>query len=213
MKYLIGAVFGAVLAVLPGIPAFTTWTTAVDKPFLFDLYCYEAETRGDRSACPGGRTALVAGVGALAGVAGAAARRRFERQDSAAPQDQADTTVIRRTRVLQSPNESIEAKNFFVGLFDMRFKTFITPKLARLMYILLLVVVVMQFIYVVRWFNENTDVGLGILVGIASSFILIVFSRVAVEGVTAFFSAVSDLRTLAADIDDDIDDYDAESDR
>ena len=91
MKYLIGAVFGAVLAVLPGIPAFTTWTTAVDKPFLFDLYCYEAETRGDRSACPGGRTALVAGVGALVGVAGAAVRRRFELQDSAAPQDQATT--------------------------------------------------------------------------------------------------------------------------
>ena len=115
--------------------------------------------------------------------------------------------------MLQSQNESIEAKNFFIGLFDMKFKTFITPKLARLMYILLLVVVVMQFIYVVRWFNENADVGLGILVGIVSSFILIVFSRVAVEGAIAFFSAVSNLRTLAADIDDDIDDYDAESDR
>ena len=92
MKYLIGAVFGAVLAVLPGIPAFTTWiSTAPEKPFLFDLYCYEGERRGDPPACPGGRTALVAGVGALVGVAGAAVRRRFELQDSAAPQDQATT--------------------------------------------------------------------------------------------------------------------------
>ena len=47
MKYLIGAVFGAVLAVLPGIPAFTTWTTATpENPFLFDLYCYDPNLAG-----------------------------------------------------------------------------------------------------------------------------------------------------------------------
>ena len=91
MSYLTGALVGAVLAVLPGIPAFTTWTTTDDKPSLFDLYCHEGEGWRDPPVCPSGRTALVAGVGALVGVTGAAARRRFEQQDSAAPQDQATT--------------------------------------------------------------------------------------------------------------------------
>ena len=101
-----------------------------------------------------------------------------------------------------SQYRSIEAKNFFVGLFDMRFKTFITPKLARLIYILLLVVVAVQFIVVVWLFNRIADVGLGILVGVVTSFIAIVYSRVVVEGVIAFFSAVADLRALAADLED-----------
>ena len=91
MKYVIGALVGAVLAVLPGIPAFTTWTTADTKPSLFDLYCHEGAMWRDPPACPSGRTALVAGVGALAGVAGAAVLRRRGLQDSAAPQDQATT--------------------------------------------------------------------------------------------------------------------------
>ena len=90
MKNVIGALVGAVLAVLPGIPAFTTWETADTKPSLFDLYCHEGDG-WEPPACPSGRTALVVGVGALAGVAGASVLRRRDSRDSDAPQHQATT--------------------------------------------------------------------------------------------------------------------------
>lgn len=38
MRYVIGLALGAVVFVLPGIPAFTTWEDADEKPPLFDLY-------------------------------------------------------------------------------------------------------------------------------------------------------------------------------
>ena len=104
----------------------------------------------------------------------------------------------------ESQYQPIEAKSFFAGLFDMKFKTYVTPKLARLLYILLIVVIAMQLIYIIIWFNINADIGSGILIGIVYSFIALVFSRVAVESVIAFFSAVADLRRLATDITDDV---------
>lgn len=72
MRYVVGALLGAVIAVLPGIPAFTTWEQAQSKPVLFDSYCgvdYWAGT----VECPSSRTALMAGIGALAGLGGVAA--------------------------------------------------------------------------------------------------------------------------------------------
>ena len=72
MRYVIGALLGAVIAVLPGIPAFTTWENAQSKPVLFDSYCgvdYWAGT----VECPSSRTAFMAGIGALAGLGGVAA--------------------------------------------------------------------------------------------------------------------------------------------
>ena len=72
MRYVIGALLGAVITVLPGIPAFATWEQAQSKPVLFDSYCgvdYWAGT----VECPSSRTAFMAGIGALAGLGGVAA--------------------------------------------------------------------------------------------------------------------------------------------
>ena len=105
--------------------------------------------------------------------------------------------------VSKSQYESLEAKSFFAGLFDMKFKTFITPKIARLLYILLMIAVVIQFVAIVVIFDD--DAGLGIMIGVVYSFIALVFSRLVVEAAIAFFSAVADLRSLAAGMADDAD--------
>ena len=69
MRYMIGALLGAIVAILPGIPAFTTWETADSKPALFDVYC-DVDYWAGAAGCPSGKTALVAGVGALVGLGG-----------------------------------------------------------------------------------------------------------------------------------------------
>ena len=69
MRYVVGALLGAIIVVLPGIPAFTTWETADSKPALFDVYC-DVDYWVGEADCPSGKTALVAGVGALVGLGG-----------------------------------------------------------------------------------------------------------------------------------------------
>ena len=76
MRYVVGALVGAIIAVLPGIPAFATWGSASSKPVLFDVYC---DHDFWEVSCPSAKTALVAGAGALAGV-GVAARRSKRRE-------------------------------------------------------------------------------------------------------------------------------------
>ena len=97
---------------------------------------------------------------------------------------------------------SIEAKSFFAGLFDMKFSSFITPKIARVLYTLFMIVILGQVILIIRWFDEALDVGLGILVGIVYAFVALVLARVFIESILAFFSAVADLRRLAATSDE-----------
>ena len=62
MRYALGALLGAIIAILPGIPAFTTWETADSKPALFDVYC-DVDLWAGEADCPSGKTVLVAGVG------------------------------------------------------------------------------------------------------------------------------------------------------
>ena len=97
---------------------------------------------------------------------------------------------------------SIEAKSFFAGLFDMKFLSFITPKIARVLYILSMVVILILVAAIIRLLDEVMDIGLSILVGIVLGFVALVLARVLVESILAFFSAVADLRTLAATSDE-----------
>ena len=77
MRYVLGALLGAVIAILPGIPAFTTYEEADSKPALFDVYC-DVDYWAGEAECPSSKTVLVAGVGALVGLGGVAigARKR-----------------------------------------------------------------------------------------------------------------------------------------
>lgn len=97
---------------------------------------------------------------------------------------------------------SIESKSFFAGLFDTKFSSFITPRIARVLYILLMVVILVQVIAIIIASYFLVNVSLGILAGAVYAFVALVLSRVYVESVLAFFSAVADLRRLVAPSDE-----------
>lgn len=74
MRYILGVVLGAALFVLPGVPAFTSWEDANDKPPLFDLYCDVDYWQGS-AQCPSSKTVMWIGIGALVGFLGASVGR------------------------------------------------------------------------------------------------------------------------------------------
>ena len=104
----------------------------------------------------------------------------------------------------ESQFQPVEARSIFAGLFEMQFRTFITPRTPTLLYILLMVTIVIQFIVINVYFDDSP--GIAIVIGIAYSFIVLVFARIAVETLVAFFAATADLRRLAAGMADDADD-------
>lgn len=81
MRYILAAALGAVILVAPGIPAFTTWEDADEKPPLFDLYCDVDYWQGS-AQCPSEKTALAAGLGAVLGLIVAAMRRSHGPDDA-----------------------------------------------------------------------------------------------------------------------------------
>lgn len=95
MRYILGLVLGAMILVVPGIPAFATWEDADEEPPLFGAYC-DVDYWRSEVQCPSKKTALWAGLGALAGVVGAAIGRYPTRQaapdksNSVAESDPAD---------------------------------------------------------------------------------------------------------------------------
>ena len=77
MRYVIGALIGALLAVLLGIPSFTIDRQANVEPPLFRIYCDLNQTdRWDFKCVPGAGTAVIILTGAALGAVGAAAFRR-----------------------------------------------------------------------------------------------------------------------------------------
>lgn len=70
MRFILAIALGAAILVIPGIAAFVTWEDADSKPTRFDVYCDWNNWRGEVS-CPSGKTYMLAGLGALAGLAGA----------------------------------------------------------------------------------------------------------------------------------------------
>lgn len=79
MRYILGIILGAVLFVLPGVPAFTSWEDARDKPPLFDLYCDVDYWQGS-AQCPSEKTVLAAVLGAIAGLVVASIGRPATKQ-------------------------------------------------------------------------------------------------------------------------------------
>ena len=77
MQYGIGAVIGALLAVLLGIPSFTIDRQAYVEPPLFRIYCDLNQTdRWDFKCVPGAGTAVIILTGAALGAVGGSAFRR-----------------------------------------------------------------------------------------------------------------------------------------
>ncbi len=85
-------------------------------------------------------------------------------------------------------------------LFDMSFRTFVTPSLYKILYGLTLVLIFLQFILGLVVFSLRIGGGwiaLYVPIAIIWAVVQVISSRVAVEWVVAFFSAVTNLQRLA----------------
>ena len=97
--------------------------------------------------------------------------------------------------------EAVEGRSFISSLFDFSFKTFVTPRIGRLLFVLYLVFITLKFI--------STAI-LGILSGpflliiwpLAAflAFIELVYARVIVEMLVALFAGLGYLRDIADNV-------------
>jgi Domain of unknown function (DUF4282) len=91
-----------------------------------------------------------------------------------------------------------DANTFFSALFDFSFKSFATPVITRVMYILGLVGIILGYIaYVIFWFTINGGAGIvALLVGAVVVLFLIMSLRLALEFNFAVVQMTEDVRAL-----------------
>lgn len=93
---------------------------------------------------------------------------------------------------------AIEQRSFFATLFDTRFTSFATPRVARVVYVLLLIFIGLGAILgmVVAGRSLGGFAILGILAVLLVSFAMLLFARVHVEITMAFFAGLNHLREI-----------------
>jgi len=92
----------------------------------------------------------------------------------------------------------VGAKGFLGSLFDFSFTTFVTPKMIRVLYILITVVLGLGYVaFVVGAFLQGVGRGLLVLVaGAVVALFYLVFARVALEFYMAVFRMSDDMQAL-----------------
>ena len=100
MNYVVGAVIGAGLAVLLGIPAFTTDRDTQSEPPLFSTYCDLEQTAWEGECVPSGTgITLVVLIGAGVGALGAAAFRSRTSESNTSDTQTPSTKRIRSSDI------------------------------------------------------------------------------------------------------------------
>ena len=97
------------------------------------------------------------------------------------------------------PRYIVERYPFVGRLFDLSFSKFITPTIARLLYVLALVMIGVEFVLALVWFIiivGGVWVVLYLPVAAVGSFMGVLAARISVEWTMAFFSMVRNLQQL-----------------
>ena len=99
----------------------------------------------------------------------------------------------------ESPNVSSSSKSFFASLFDFGFNSFVTPKVVKVLYVLITIVVGLGALFLVfSGFRINAAVGLFFLIIVAPLFFFIYLAlwRIALEIFIVVFRIADDLRAI-----------------
>ena len=94
----------------------------------------------------------------------------------------------------------IQGRSFFSALFDMSFTSFVTPRIGKLLYILAMVAITIEYVLFVVFFTIWLGSGLLVpfmLAGLVVAFVTLVYARMTIESVMAFFAAAGHLKTIA----------------
>jgi hypothetical protein len=95
----------------------------------------------------------------------------------------------------------MQAKGFFASLFDFSFSSFVTPKIIKVLYVLMTVVVALWTLLFVLWaFRASTGFGLLTLVILAPIFFVIsmIYVRVGLELLIGSSGSTTTTRRSAA---------------
>jgi uncharacterized protein DUF4282/zinc ribbon protein len=98
-----------------------------------------------------------------------------------------------------SEGKLMQAKGFFASLFDFSFSSFITPRLVKVLYVLLTIVnALWTLLFVLIAFRSSKSFGVIALVILGPIFfvILMIGARVAVEAIIAFFRIQEDVAEI-----------------
>jgi hypothetical protein len=93
----------------------------------------------------------------------------------------------------------MQAKGFFASLFDFSFRSFVTPKIIKVLYVLMTVVVALWTLALVLWaFRASTGAGILTLVILAPIFFVIamIYVRVGLELLIVFFRIHGDVEEI-----------------
>jgi hypothetical protein len=97
------------------------------------------------------------------------------------------------------PRQAADAKGFLSALFDFSFTSFVTTKIIKVLYVLILILTSLSaLLFTITSFKANATFGLLVLVIGDPLFILIVmgFWRLIMEGFIVFFRIAEDVREL-----------------
>lgn len=97
-----------------------------------------------------------------------------------------------------SPPAQPTGKGFFASLFDTGFASFVTPKLIKVLYTLIIVVLALVWLgFVITGFSASAAIGLLAVVGGAIVFLLyLILARVTLELFMAVFRIADDVQGL-----------------
>jgi Domain of unknown function (DUF4282) len=98
-----------------------------------------------------------------------------------------------------SEGKLMQAKGFFASLFDFSFSSFITPRLVKVLYVLMTIVVALwTLLFVLLAFRSSKSFGFIALVILGPIFfvILMIWVRVGVEAIIAFFRIQEDVAEI-----------------
>jgi uncharacterized protein DUF4282/zinc ribbon protein len=93
----------------------------------------------------------------------------------------------------------MQAKGFFASLFDFSFSSFITPRLVKVLYVLMTIVVALwTLLFVLLAFRSSSSFGFIALVILGPIFfvIMMIWVRAGVEAIIAFFRIQEDVAAI-----------------
>lgn len=93
----------------------------------------------------------------------------------------------------------MQAKGFFASLFDFSFSSFITPRLVKVLYVLMTIVVALwTLLFVLLAFRSSKSFGFIALIILGPIFfvIMMIWVRVGVEAIIAFFRIQEDVAEI-----------------
>jgi hypothetical protein len=93
----------------------------------------------------------------------------------------------------------MQAKGFFASLFDYSFSSFVTPKIIKLLYVLMTILVALAtLLLILRAFKSSTGAGILVLLVVGPIFFVIsmIYVRVGLELLIVFFRIHGDVQEI-----------------